>query len=179
MRKVSIFLFSLAILPLLAHGQSCTNNVDTNGNVCTNFTIDYSYSNTVTLHVITQDGSPSDGAVAFNGFFGGGQLQAWFSRNPQNPTDPEDSLTLYNGSVLSAYRQNLTYQGATPATYEVTYVLDFFVNVCDSISCTTHHWNGATTVFYGLRKFVSCGGRGARRCPVYGVDSGSGELSYQ
>ena len=140
--------------------------------VATTFTLGTPTSNCIP--VVTQDGTPSSGAVCPSGFFGGAGLQLWLQNDP---VAPGQSLTLYEcttsvvSNTVPAYGTNTQQPPGSLVT---------------ALTCTggetwyTPTWTGTLTYDYVSVLSRRCvGGRGAHCVtnfiPVW--SSGSGALT--
>lgn len=164
----------LSLLLLLASGNAfaqCVSNVDTDGNLCSNFTLGAPTVNCIAI--ATQDGVPaSGGAVCPSGFFGGGSLQVEL---PNDPVSPGSPLLAYTCTAAQTSDTHPT-APAAGATRTVTESLD-----CPGVNYSwyTAEWFGSLTFNYNAVKQTHCSGGKGGGCHTgyfWVWASGSGEM---
>ena len=163
---------SLPLMFLLLSGVCfaqtvCTNNVDSNGSVCTNFTTlphGYVQSSTIPPFLIdTEDGQASSGGNAVN------FTQPYNMVNLTLPFDPlkiEGLVPSYgtNETSMFGYRQSDVILSGTPG--KTDYVEQWTLG---GLTDDAYTWSGTFTVTYTIQNWVSCGGRAHRSCAIYGT----------
>lgn len=147
----------------------CTNIVDQNGNVCTNFTtLGHSYNPDQTYFAIdSEDGVAGSGNVQPHQPYN----HIWISI-PYDPLKIQGLIPSYgdNSTSMIGDITNSVLVNQTANSYTV---IQTFANIVDDV----YTWSGTFTVTYTRQGYVSCGGRAHRSCPIYRTGPGVGVLS--